>query len=184
MENKESMLSLYKKMVRIRRFEEKAAHFYAAGKIPGFVHLYIGEEAIAVGVCTNLHNDDFITSTHRGHGHLIAKGGDIRYMMAELFAKKDGYCKGKGGSMHICDLSLGILGSNGIVGAGTAHRGGRGFCLQIEGQRAGVRLLLRGRRVQPGHLPREPEPGLCLEAAGHLCVRRTTFTAYPVPSGS
>ncbi|MEW5936159.1 MAG: thiamine pyrophosphate-dependent dehydrogenase E1 component subunit alpha, partial [Bacillota bacterium] len=98
----------------------------------GFVHLYIGEEAIAVGVCSNLTDQDYITSTHRGHGHLIAKGGDIRFMMAELFGRKTGYCKGKGGSMHIADVDLGILGANGIVGAGLPIAAGAALaCKQL-----------------------------------------------------
>lgn len=124
---KETMLSLYRKMKSIREFEQKTVEMYAAGNIPGFVHLYIGEEAVASGVCENLNTDDYITSTHRGHGHLIGKGGDMKLMMAELYAKETGYCKGKGGSMHICDLNLGILGSNGIVGAGLPIAVGAGF---------------------------------------------------------
>jgi pyruvate dehydrogenase E1 component alpha subunit len=109
---------MYRKMLMIRRFDEKAVELYQAGELPGFLHPYIGEEATAVGVCANLRKDDYITSTHRGHGHLIAKGGRMDKMMAELHAKSTGYCKGKGGSMHIADVSLGILGANGIVGAG------------------------------------------------------------------
>ncbi len=132
--DKKLALSLYKKMILIRKFEEKTSELYASGKIPGFVHVYIGEEAIATGVCANLNADDYITSTHRGHGHIIAKGGDIKYMMAELFAKKEGYCKGKGGSMHICDLNLGILGSNGIVGAGFPIAAGAGYACKMEGK--------------------------------------------------
>ncbi|MDI9467766.1 MAG: thiamine pyrophosphate-dependent dehydrogenase E1 component subunit alpha [Bacillota bacterium] len=115
---KEQLLGFYKTMTTIRAFELKAAELFAAGKLPGFVHLYAGEEAVATGVCANLEQKDFITSTHRGHGHLIAKGGKIDLMMAELFGKSTGYCKGKGGSMHIADVDLGILGANGIVGAG------------------------------------------------------------------
>ncbi len=111
-------LDMYISMVRIRKFEEKVVELFAQGKIPGFVHSYIGEEAVAVGACSALEPTDYITSTHRGHGHLIAKGGDLKYMMAELYGKKTGYCKGKGGSMHIADVDLGILGANGIVGAG------------------------------------------------------------------
>ena len=130
--SKKLMMHLYEKMIKIRRFEERAAKLYAAGKIPGFVHLYIGEEAIAAGVCANLKKDDYITSTHRGHGHLIAKGGDVSLMMAELLAKKTGYCKGKGGSMHISDLSLGILGSNGIVGAGLPIAVGAGYASKVK----------------------------------------------------
>lgn len=115
---KEAMMDMYLRMVRIREFENKAQSLFAEGKIPGFVHLYLGEEAVATGVCECLRDDDYITSTHRGHGHIIAKGGDLKYMMAELFGKATGYCKGKGGSMHIADRDRGILGANGIVGAG------------------------------------------------------------------
>jgi len=114
----EKLLEMHHLMLRARRFDEAVIDLYASGEIPGFMHLYIGEEAVAVGACAALENGDFITSTHRGHGHCIAKGGDPRRMMAELFAKADGYCKGKGGSMHIACLSLGILGANGIVGGG------------------------------------------------------------------
>jgi TPP-dependent pyruvate/acetoin dehydrogenase alpha subunit len=112
------LVAMLESMVRIRYFEDRVKDLFAAGEIPGFVHLYIGEEAVAVGTCAALNQDDYITSTHRGHGHLIAKGGDLRLMMAELFGKATGYCHGKGGSMHIADPSLGILGANGIVGAG------------------------------------------------------------------
>ncbi|NQT58746.1 MAG: thiamine pyrophosphate-dependent dehydrogenase E1 component subunit alpha [Bacteroidetes bacterium] len=116
--DKERCLDLYRTLFKIRTFEEKVSSLYAGNEIPGFVHLYIGEEAIASGICNALERSDYITSTHRGHGHLIAKGGDLNLMMAELFGKKTGYCKGKGGSMHIADPALGILGANGIVGGG------------------------------------------------------------------
>jgi len=125
--NKEQLLDMYKKMVTIRAFELKAVELFAAGQIPGFVHLYLGEEAIATGVCASLEKKDYIASTHRGHGHLIAKGGDIKIMMAELFGRTTGYCKGKGGSMHIADVDLGILGANGIVGAGMPLATGAAF---------------------------------------------------------
>jgi TPP-dependent pyruvate/acetoin dehydrogenase alpha subunit len=105
-------------MLRIRRFEEAVQRLNKRGRLSGFVHLYIGEEAVATGACAALSTGDWITSTHRGHGHLIARGGDVRRMMAELMGKALGYSHGKGGSMHIADLSLGILGANGIVGAG------------------------------------------------------------------
>jgi len=114
----EEMVTMYTTMLRIRKFEEKVEELATMAKIGGFVHLYIGEEAVATGVCAALRRTDYITSTHRGHGHLIAKGGDVKLMMAELFAKATGYCKGKGGSMHIADLDLGMLGANGIVGGG------------------------------------------------------------------
>jgi pyruvate dehydrogenase E1 component alpha subunit len=116
--SREQMLNLYRKMVTIRLFEEKIIDLYARGFIPGLAHLYIGEEAVAAGVCANLRKDDYITSTHRGHGHVIAKGAELKYMMAELFGKKTGYCKGKGGSMHIADIDIGVLGANGIAGGG------------------------------------------------------------------
>jgi pyruvate dehydrogenase E1 component alpha subunit len=116
--DKKALLAMFTTMNKIRLFETKLQEFFAAGKIPGFVHLYIGEEAVATGVCACLKNTDKITSTHRGHGHCLAKGGDLKLMMAEIFGRATGYCKGKGGSMHIADFNLGILGANGIVGGG------------------------------------------------------------------
>jgi len=107
-----------RRMVTIRAFDEEAGDRFADGEIPGFVHLYIGEEAVGVGACASLDSDDYIASTHRGHGHCIAKGLDPKYMMAELYGKAEGYCNGKGGSMHIADVDAGMLGANGIVGAG------------------------------------------------------------------
>ena len=115
---KELALFLLRKMVEIRLFEEKIVDQYARGAVPGLAHLYIGEEAVAVGACANLNKQDLITSTHRGHGHCIAKGADPKPMMAELFGKIDGYCKGKGGSMHIASMEDGMLGAMGIVGSG------------------------------------------------------------------
>ncbi|MBI2191140.1 MAG: thiamine pyrophosphate-dependent dehydrogenase E1 component subunit alpha [Planctomycetes bacterium] len=114
----EKLKDMYRRMVVIRKFEEHIYDIYTRGLMPGLAHLYIGEEAVAVGACAALRDDDFIASTHRGHGHLIAKGGRIDRMMAEVMGKVDGYCRGKGGSMHIADMSLGILGANGIVGGG------------------------------------------------------------------
>ncbi|TDJ25260.1 MAG: thiamine pyrophosphate-dependent dehydrogenase E1 component subunit alpha [Gammaproteobacteria bacterium] len=114
-------------MVRIRHFEETAGKMMEDGKIPGALHLYVGQEAIAAGIMVHLADTDQITSTHRGHGHLIAKGGDFNRMFAELFGKATGYCKGKGGSMHICDMDLGMLGANGIVGAGPPIAVGAAF---------------------------------------------------------
>lgn len=130
---KEKLIEMYRTMVRIRFFEERVSKEFAAGRIPGFVHIYIGEEASATGACSTLRPDDYITSTHRGHGHVIAKGGRTDLMMAELFGKKTGYCKGKGGSMHIADTELGILGANGIVGAGITIAGGAAISAQIRG---------------------------------------------------
>jgi TPP-dependent pyruvate/acetoin dehydrogenase alpha subunit len=116
--NKELLVKFYRTMVQIRRFEESVEKLFLSGVIPGFIHLYIGEEAIATGVCANLGPTDLITSTHRGHGHCIAKGADMKRMMAEIYGKRTGYCKGKGGSMHIADFGIGMLGANGVVGGG------------------------------------------------------------------
>ncbi|MBU0945482.1 MAG: thiamine pyrophosphate-dependent dehydrogenase E1 component subunit alpha [Proteobacteria bacterium] len=132
--SKEKMIQMYMTMYRIRQFESKLQEFFADGKIPGFVHLYLGEEAVASGTCAALRKDDYITSTHRGHGHVIAKGGDLKMMMAEIFGKSTGYCKGKGGSMHIADASLGILGANGIVGGGGPIAAGAGMAIQYRGE--------------------------------------------------
>ncbi|MDF2611247.1 MAG: acoA 2 [Lachnospiraceae bacterium] len=131
--SKDVMKDMYLRMRRIREFETKAQNLFAEGRIPGFVHLYIGEEAVATGVCENLTDEDFITSTHRGHGHIVAKGGDLKFMMAELYGKATGYCKGKGGSMHIADRDKGILGANGIVGAGHNIAVGAGLSAQYRG---------------------------------------------------
>ena len=109
---------MLRQMLTIRRFEERASADYRAGKIYGVVHCYIGEEAVAVGVCSALDRNDRIVSTHRGHGHCIAKGADLNRMMAELYGRQTGYCKGKGGSMHIADFDIGMLGANGIVAGG------------------------------------------------------------------
>jgi len=115
---KEIMVKLYRTMITIRKFEERAAKLHEQGKIPGNIHLYVGEEAVAAGVIMSLNPDDKITSTHRGHGHMIAKGGNVKAMMAELYGKETGCCKGKGGSMHIADFSIGSLGASGIVAGG------------------------------------------------------------------
>jgi len=114
----DSALGMHRTMVRIRRFEERVQELFTEGKLPGFVHLYLGEEAIATGVCAALRSSDYITSTHRGHGHAIAKGVSINSLMAELYGKEPGVCRGRGGSMHVADFSLGMLGANGIVGGG------------------------------------------------------------------
>lgn len=134
--SKEELKSLLEDMLTIREFETTVQKHFAKGEIPGFVHLYLGEEAIAVGACRTLNEEDYITSTHRGHGHLLARGGDIKKMMAEIFGKATGYNKGKGGSMHIADVSLGILGANGIVGAGLPIAAGSGISAEILGKDA------------------------------------------------
>jgi acetoin:2,6-dichlorophenolindophenol oxidoreductase subunit alpha len=120
-------LALYERMLLIRRMEEKLSADSAAGVLPGAVHLYIGQEAVAAGVCMQLEDTDWITSTHRGHGHFLGKGGDPKAMMAEIWGKKTGICQGMGGSMHVADLSKGILGANGIVGGGLAISVGAAF---------------------------------------------------------
>lgn len=127
------LLEMYERMVTIRLFETRVSELFAAGKLPGFIHLYVGEEAVATGVCAHLKDQDYITSTHRGHGHLIAKGGKVNEMMAELYGKETGYCKGKGGSMHIADVDLGILGANGIVGGGPPIAAGAAFAIKYQG---------------------------------------------------
>lgn len=123
---------MYKTMEDIRNFEDNVKRFFSQGLIPGFVHLYAGEEAIATGICAHLTDDDYITSTHRGHGHCIAKGGDLNGMMAEIFGKATGLNKGKGGSMHIADVDKGILGANGMVGAGFGLATGAGMKIKYK----------------------------------------------------
>lgn len=121
------LMDLHLRMLRIRRFEEEAGKLMEDGKIPGALHLYVGQEAVASGVMQHLSNQDQITSTHRGHGHIIAKGGEFKQMFAELFGRSTGYCKGKGGSMHISNMELGVLGANGIVGGGLTIAVGAAF---------------------------------------------------------
>ena len=131
--DREKLLWLYERMRLIREFENRLHTDFADGKIPGFVHLYAGEEAVAVGLCAHLDDSDFITSTHRGHGHCIAKGVSIRNMMAEIRGKATGCCKGKGGSMHIADFDKGMLGANGIVGGGPPLACGAGLTGKVKG---------------------------------------------------
>jgi acetoin:2,6-dichlorophenolindophenol oxidoreductase subunit alpha len=132
----ELCIEMYRQMVLIRHFEELALKLRFDDRIHGVVHPYSGQEAIAVGVCANLRKTDRIVSNHRGHGHCIAKGADIKRMMAELFGRRTGYCKGKGGSMHIADFDIGMLGANGIVGAGLPIAAGAGVAAQLEGSDA------------------------------------------------
>jgi pyruvate dehydrogenase E1 component alpha subunit len=127
---------MYTTMVRIRAFETRMTELFLEGKLPGFLHPYSGEEAVAAGVMAALRRQDYITSTHRGHGHLLAKGGDARAMAAELYGKSTGYCQGRGGSMHIADPGLGILGANGIVGAGIPIATGAALASQYRGDDA------------------------------------------------
>ncbi|ABG05331.1 Pyruvate dehydrogenase (lipoamide) [Rubrobacter xylanophilus DSM 9941] len=132
---REQLLDAYRTMRTIREFEERLHVEFATGEIPGFVHLYAGEEAIAAGVCAHLDEDDYIASTHRGHGHAIAKGCDVKAMMKEIYGKAEGICHGKGGSMHIADLDKGMLGANGIVGGGPPLVCGAGLSAKVRGTR-------------------------------------------------
>ena len=125
------LLEIYETMRRIRVFDEAVHELFAAGELPGFVHVYVGEEAVAAGVMYALNDDDFITSTHRGHGHCVAKGVDMSGMMAELHGRATGICKGKGGSMHIADFTKGMLGANGIVAGGTPIAVGAALSAQL-----------------------------------------------------
>jgi pyruvate dehydrogenase E1 component alpha subunit len=127
----ETQLAMYRTMVTIRQFETMAGEYFAAGQIPGFIHLSIGQEGSSTGVCSCLRPDDYVATTHRGHGHLIAKGADLKRMTAELFGKATGYCKGKGGSMHIADFSIGILGANGVVAGGLPLICGAGLSIKL-----------------------------------------------------
>ncbi len=131
--SKEQLLDAYRIMRTIREFEERLHTEFATGEIPGFVHLYAGEEAIAAGVMAHLDGDDYVASTHRGHGHSIAKGCDVKGMMKEIYGKAEGICRGKGGSMHIADLDKGMLGANGIVGGGPPLVCGVGLSAKTRG---------------------------------------------------
>ena len=128
-----SALAIHRTMVRIRVFETRVTELFAAGRLPGFVHTYLGQEAIAAAVCENLTGDDYITSTHRGHGHAIAKGMSTDRLMAELFGRETGANRGRGGSMHVADFSLGMLGANGIVGGGFGIAVGAGLAARRRG---------------------------------------------------
>ncbi|MBI1958356.1 MAG: thiamine pyrophosphate-dependent dehydrogenase E1 component subunit alpha [Candidatus Rokubacteria bacterium] len=135
------LLQMYAAMLRVRRFEERARELYHAGRIPGFIHLSVGQEAVAVGACAALRHDDYLLSTHRGHGHLIAKGGSLRRLMAELYGKAAGCCKGKGGSMHIADASVGYLGANGVLTSGCVLAPGVGLSIRMRGTDQVVAVL-------------------------------------------
>ena len=129
----DAALGLHRMMVRIRVFENRVAELFGEGKLPGFVHTYVGQEAAAAGVCARLRNDDYITSTHRGHGHALAKGMTMERVMAELFGRETGACRGRGGSMHVADFSLGMLGANGIVAGGLGIAAGAGLSARLRG---------------------------------------------------
>ena len=131
--NTEDYLRMYRQMVRIRTFEDNANQLYLSAKMPGLTHMYSGEEAVAVGICEALTDDDRITSTHRGHGHCVAKGAEFKQMFCELLGKAEGYCRGKGGSMHIADQSHGNLGANAIVGGSMGIATGSALRAKLQG---------------------------------------------------
>lgn len=137
------LLSLYRQMVRMRLFEEKLLELFSTRIMPGTMHQYNGQEAVAAGVCAHLDNNDYVTSTHRGHGHCVAKGADLNAVMAEMFAKTTGSCGGFGGSMHIADFSAGMLGANGIVGAGIPIAVGAGLTCKYK-KTGGVSVVFFG----------------------------------------
>lgn len=139
----EHLAWLLRRMLLIRRFEEKVVELYKAGEIYGHVHVSIGQEAVAVGVAASLEDGDVLTSTHRGHGHCLAKGADPSRMMAELYGRSTGYCKGKGGSMHVADVGRGVLGANGVVAAGVPHAVGAALAMRRHGSR-GVAVAFFG----------------------------------------
>ncbi len=132
--SRDQLTRAYRQMQTIRMFEERLHAEIMTGEIAGFTHLYAGQEAVAVGVCENLERDDFIVSTHRGHGHCIAKGCDVKAMMKEIYGRRDGLCKGKGGSMHIADIDVGMLGANGIVGGGAPLAVGAAIATRLDGR--------------------------------------------------
>ena len=157
---------------------------YALGKIGGFLHLYIGQEAVAVGATSALRPDDYAVAAYREHGHCLAKGADPRRMMAELFGRRDGLCKGKGGSMHLFDKSVNFLGGHAIVGAHLPLATGVGFAIKYQGGDQVIVVLLRRRRGARGRVPRVAEPGRAVEAAGRSSSARTTATPWGPPSSA
>ena len=165
------LLEMHRRMLVIRGFEQRVAALYRDGEVPGFVHLSIGQEASAVGACWPLGPADVITSTHRGHGHCLAKGLDPLGMFAELMGKDEGTNRGRGGSMHIADPTLGIFGANGIVAAGLPIAVGRGDRGPAASRRQRGGRVLRRRRGRARHLPRSDQPGRGLAAAGDLLLR-------------
>ncbi len=128
----EQLLDMYERMQLIRHVEKQLSEDFKAGRLPGAVHLYVGQEAVAVGMCQHLDRTDWITGTHRGHGHYLAKGGDPSAMLAEIYGRENGICKGMGGSMHVADFSLGIVGANGIVGGGLAITAGAALAAKLD----------------------------------------------------
>ena len=162
------LLGMYRNIYATRQFELACIEYYRQGLIRGYLHPYLGEEAIAAGACAALRPDDYIVSTHRGHGHCIGKGADLRLMMAEIMGKATGYCRGRGGSMHISSTALNNLGANGIVGGGIPIATGAAMGIQGQGHRPGGGGLLQRRGVEQRRVCRIAEPGGHLPAAGRL----------------
>ena len=165
------LLDLYRAMRLVREAEERLGALFADGEIPGFIHLSIGQEAVSVGVAAALEKHDTLASNHRGHGHAIAKGLDLDRFFLEILGKQDGYCRGRGGSMHVADMTVGMLGANGIVGAGAADRRRQRPCPQAARHRPHRRRLLRRRRDGRGRVAREPQSRPAVDAAGPVRVR-------------
>jgi len=163
---REKKLDLFRRMVTIRRFEERVKQLYRAGEITGAIHLYIGEEAIAVGTCANLRDDDYVTSTHRSHGHTLAKGLDLKRTMAEMMGRETGHCRGRGGSMHMFDIRKGFLGGNGIVGGGIPIALGAAFTARyLNTDRVAVCFF---------------SEGACNQGVLHECLNMTALWKLPV----
>ncbi len=180
--DRKMLLGLFEEMVKLRRFELAAQEKCKTGEIK-FVHLYVGEEATAVGVCAHLNPTDWITSTHRGHGHALAKGLDPRVLMAELYGKATGCCAGRGGSMHLYAPAIGLFGTNGIVGGGNPSAGGRRHGRDGAQERAGHRRLLRRWRLQPRLLPRIDQFRGDPARAGSLRLREQSVRHGDAPDG-
>ncbi len=179
------LTDLYRTMARIRAFEETALEAHKAGEIPGPLHVSIGQEAVAAGICINLRRDDRITSNHRGHGHAIAKGADPTRMMAELYGRATGYCGGKGGSMHIADFSVGMLGANGVVAGGIPIAVGAAQGLKMQKSDAIVDLHVRRRRGQSRAVPRRVSTGPRSTGCRCCsCARTTASRPSPAPTAS
>jgi pyruvate dehydrogenase E1 component alpha subunit len=187
-DNLKRLIDLYRTMVRIRTFEQTALEAHRAGEIPGPLHVSIGQEAVAAGVCINLRRDDRLTSNHRGHGHAIAKGADPARMMAELYGRATGYCGGKGGSMHIADFSVGMLGANGVVAGGIPIACGAAQGLKLQKSEAIVACLFGDGAVNRGPfleglnwaaLYRLPVLFVCEDNAVAAFTRADSVTAGP-----
>ena len=166
--NSEAYLRMYRQMARIRTFEDNANQLYLSAKMPGLTHMYSGQEAVAVGICEALERTDKITSTHRGHGHCIAKGAEFKEMFCELLGKAEGYCRGKGGSMHIADQANGNLGANAIVGGSAGIATGAALAAKRLRAERGRGVFLRRRSSWAGPSVRGDEYGGAMEAADHL----------------